>query len=223
MPYDRDEPVEKSRSLVESALNILAYTAHPVATLRTEAFARLHPNELWLSQITTAGFITGFVSGFYLSGRQRGLQFLAENAHRQPKTTKGWYMYHKYKNYEAIYSGTLGGARNGLKFGLIAAAFTVSEQVLEKYVTGGESWMCTTASGVLTGAGFSFSHGFTHSYLRSAVLISGGCGLFIGVLQDVYAMITGYSVKYMNQQREHVELIPSTLINRFRRDKSTAN
>ena len=66
-------------------------------------------------------------------------------------------MYHKYKNYESIYAGTAGGVKNGFKFGLIAAGFTLSEQLMEHYITGGESWACTTASGVLTGTGFALT------------------------------------------------------------------
>ncbi|TPX44263.1 hypothetical protein SeMB42_g04400 [Synchytrium endobioticum] len=208
----KGETIQKSSNWSESVINVLIYSLHPVASTREDAFHRLWPNELWLSQITTAGFITGFCSGFYLAGRHRRLQFLAENAHRQPKTTKGWYMYHKYKNYETIHAGTGGGVRYGIKFGLIAAGFTLSEQIMEKYVAGGESWLCSSASGVWTGVGFALAHGFRGSYLKSAVLISGGCGLFIGVLQDIYATMTGYSAKYANQPRDRVELVPRGLV-----------
>jgi hypothetical protein len=41
------------------------------------------------------------VSGF----RFRGLQFLAENAHRAPRTKGEWYFYHKTKRYQMLAAG----------------------------------------------------------------------------------------------------------------------
>lgn len=53
----------------------------------------------------------GLGLGFYRGGRMASLRFLAENAHRAPKTVKGWYFYNKTKNYRMMY----GGLREGVK------------------------------------------------------------------------------------------------------------
>lgn len=52
----------------------------------------------------------GFASGLLSGAKKSSLQFLAENAHRQPTTLQGWYFYNKTKNYRVA----LGGAKTGL-------------------------------------------------------------------------------------------------------------
>ena len=54
---------------------------------------------------------TGFGLGAVQGGKMAGLRFRAENAHRLPNDTTGWYFYHKAKNYQAMY----GGVKEGLK------------------------------------------------------------------------------------------------------------
>ena len=56
----------------------------------------------------------GMALGFYRGGRMASLRFLAENAHRAPKTIKGWYLYNKTKNYRIMYGGLKGGAKDGV-------------------------------------------------------------------------------------------------------------
>ena len=56
----------------------------------------------------------GMALGFYRGGRMASLQFLAENAHRAPKTIKGWYLYNKTKNYRIMYGGLKGGAKDAV-------------------------------------------------------------------------------------------------------------
>jgi hypothetical protein len=52
--------------------------------------------------------------GFIRGSREAGLQFLAENAHRQPTTVRGWYFYNKTKNYQMIWSGLKMGGRDAV-------------------------------------------------------------------------------------------------------------
>ncbi|KAI7863213.1 hypothetical protein BDF14DRAFT_1845736 [Spinellus fusiger] len=62
--------------------------------------------------LSSVGGFWGFAMGSFLGGRQAGLQYLAENAHRLPTTVQGWYFYHKTKNYRVA----LGGVKRGLRF-----------------------------------------------------------------------------------------------------------
>lgn len=76
-------------------------------------------------------FLTGFGLGSVHGGKMAGLRFRAENAHRLPDTTAGWYLYHKSKNYQATYGGVKEGVRMGLKVGSLVAAYVVAEEALD--------------------------------------------------------------------------------------------
>ena len=56
----------------------------------------------------------GMALGVYRGGRMASLRFLAENAHRAPKTVKGWYFYNKTKNYRMLYGGLKAGAKDAV-------------------------------------------------------------------------------------------------------------
>ncbi|KAF9076403.1 hypothetical protein BDP27DRAFT_1210466 [Rhodocollybia butyracea] len=60
-------------------------------------------------------FIVGSTIGIIRGGRATSLRFLAENAHRPPRTVKGWYFYNKTKNYKVILGGLKGAAKESTK------------------------------------------------------------------------------------------------------------
>ena len=62
-----------------------------------------------------------------------GLRFRAENAHRLPNSTTGWYLYHKSKNYQATYGGVKEGSKMGLRVGSLVAAYVLAEEALDSY------------------------------------------------------------------------------------------
>lgn len=66
---------------------------------------------------TTA--LTGLSLGLMRGGRQASLQYLAENAHRQPRTVEGWYFYKKTKNYRVMWGALKGGGREALRLGAV--------------------------------------------------------------------------------------------------------
>lgn len=65
----------------------------------------------------------GFVSGLLSTSQRVSLQFLAENAHRQPTTLQGWYFYNKTKNYKIALEGVKGGLKTAARLGLWTSAF----------------------------------------------------------------------------------------------------
>lgn len=71
---------------------------------------RINISDPTLLLIPTCAASFGFVSGLLSGAKKSSLQFLAENAHRQPTTLQGWYFYNKTKNYRVA----LGGAKTGL-------------------------------------------------------------------------------------------------------------
>lgn len=85
------------------------------------------------SRVFTCGLIA-FVGGGVLAGYQgskkASLRFRAENSHRFPTTTIGWYLYHKSKNYKCM----LGAIKEGIKGGSRLAGWSGSFFFLEEAV-----------------------------------------------------------------------------------------
>ena len=79
-------------------------------------------------------------------------RYRAENAHRLPTSTTGWYLYHKTKNYHAI----IGGVKDGIKMGLVIAGSAVLflgiEDIVDQ-VRGGTKDVASTlvAGGTVSG------------------------------------------------------------------------
>jgi hypothetical protein len=78
-----------------------------------------------------AAFSTGMIIGSSHGSRKASYQFRAENAHRFPTTSTGWFQYHKTKNYKAIVGGVFDGMRLGTKLGLGATAFCLFEETVD--------------------------------------------------------------------------------------------
>ncbi|KAI9013202.1 hypothetical protein BC832DRAFT_549036 [Gaertneriomyces semiglobifer] len=191
---------------VSSTYNVLAYITALSRKSRAEARAELSAETVWTLQLGMAGAIGGFISGFYLGGRQRSYQFLAENAHRRPQTVGGWYYYHKYKNYEIAHFGFKSGFKYAGRFALISAGFGAAEAVLEQ-VTGKESWVNTVGAGLAASVAFSAANRLTRQYTKYAILFGLGSSLMVGLLQDSYGWVYGESVKY-NRPRSDAFWIP---------------
>jgi len=79
-----------------------------------------------------AAFIVGTAIGLTRGSRLAGLRFRAENAHRPPKTLRGWYFYQKTKNYRMILGGLQEAGKHGSKLGLTAMGWVGAEEALRK-------------------------------------------------------------------------------------------
>lgn len=108
---------------------------------------RKEPIRLYIERdlylIPTALTTTGFAFGILRGARQESLRFLAENAHRAPKTVKGWYLYQKTKNYRVMFAGLKQGGREGLKLGTGGLVWVGFEQASRRVGLG--DWMEMTA------------------------------------------------------------------------------
>jgi hypothetical protein len=63
--------------------------------------------------------------------KKAAYRFRAENAHRFPTTSTGWFQYHKTKNYIAIVGGVKEGMKMGLKLSAGALAFCLFEETVD--------------------------------------------------------------------------------------------
>ena len=94
-------------------------------------------------------FIVGSAIGLVRGGRTASLRFLAEKAHRPPKTVEGWYFYNKTKNYRVMLGGLKGAGMEGCRLGGIALCYVGLESAI------GWSELKEIGAGVGTGAVFS--------------------------------------------------------------------
>lgn len=81
---------------------------------------------LLLIPVCAASF--GFASGLLSGGKKSSLQFLAENAHRQPTTLQGWYFYNKTKNYRVALAAARTGISTAAKLGAWTSAFVAIKE-----------------------------------------------------------------------------------------------
>lgn len=82
-------------------------------------------------------FVVGATIGIVRGGRTTALRFLAENAHRPPRTVRGWYFYNKTKNYRVLLGGMKGAARESGKLVAISTGWVAIEEGLRIL---GEPW-----------------------------------------------------------------------------------
>ncbi|KAL2840461.1 hypothetical protein BJX68DRAFT_186321 [Aspergillus pseudodeflectus] len=78
-----------------------------------------------------SAFSAGMAIGSYYGSKTASYRFRAENAHRFPTTSTGWFQYHKTKNYVAIVGGVKNGMKLGFKLGAGALAFCLFEETVD--------------------------------------------------------------------------------------------
>ena len=117
-------------------------------------------NFTWQKQFITTMATTGFLCGFLIGGRLKGLQFLAENSHKLPRKKIGWFYYHKFKRNEIIHFGMISGLKYSIKFGLIASLFSLTEMLLEIKT---ESILASTGAGLFTALSVAKTCNFTNN------------------------------------------------------------
>ncbi|KAH7105645.1 hypothetical protein BKA62DRAFT_826903 [Auriculariales sp. MPI-PUGE-AT-0066] len=71
----------------------------------------------------------GLSIGLFRGSRKAGLQYLAENAHKAPRTVKGWYEYKKVKNSRMILAGLHQGGKDALKLAALGVLWVTAEEV----------------------------------------------------------------------------------------------
>ena len=101
------------------------------------------------------GFGIGAFLGAAHGGKMAALRFRAENAHRLPTSTKGWYLYHKSKNYHAMLQGLREAGKMGSKIGFWVGGFFYLENMIDMSRGGRKDFLSTTLSGLTVAGTFS--------------------------------------------------------------------
>ena len=154
-------------------------------------------NRLILASIFGSGI--GFILGASHGAKREGLRFRAENAHRLPTSQKGWYFYHKSKNYAAMLGGVKEGARMGLRTGLWVSAFVWLEAAADhnRGYGGQQDFLSTTVAGVTTAALWSAWHRFPAATTVRTGKLGLKLGLGLGLLQDALGYARGREITYI--------------------------
>lgn len=117
---------------------------------------------------TMSALSTGSALGYYYGSKKAGLVFRAENAHRFPTTSTGWFQYHKTKNYISVVGGVKEGAKLGLKLGTGALVFSLFEETVD-YARHDERDFLSTVTAGLSFSGIYSLLGKTSGILRPCV------------------------------------------------------
>ncbi|KAI8807020.1 hypothetical protein BJ742DRAFT_340265 [Cladochytrium replicatum] len=183
--------------------NLSTYVFSRNDATRSAAAADLPPTVRHLTRFFLIAASTGFVVGFAMGSRQRGMQFLAENAHRLPRTKAGWFYYHRHKNYESIRKGGKEAMKYAGVFGTVLTAFAGLECAVDE-VAGRESFLNATVAGVGLAGVFAASRRFSVQYTKYAVRYAVTSSTAMGLLEDGYAIYSGVSIKDSDQKRPQV-------------------
>ncbi|KAF2708044.1 hypothetical protein K504DRAFT_456110 [Pleomassaria siparia CBS 279.74] len=168
-----------------------------------------------LSMMTS--FTCGFTLGNIHAGRLASLRYRAENAHRLPISTPGWYLYHKSKNYYKLRHGIPEGIRTGSWLTLWVGLFFVVEESLDVFrgtwkagrttdhflgvdeldmkdmkrgLGKSRDALSSLVAGVTTGGAWSLWNGFGWSPTSARTMVTGAVvGLGFGLTQDVLMFV----------------------------------
>ena len=112
------------------------------------------PFYIRLPAATTGAFATGLALGLSHGSKIAGLRFRAENSHRFPTTSAGWYLYHKSKNYHMMLGGIKEGMKMGSKIAFWAGSFFLVEESVDR-MRGTKDFLSTVVAGLSISGGFS--------------------------------------------------------------------
>ncbi|EHA24183.1 hypothetical protein AAWM_00542 [Aspergillus awamori] len=81
--------------------------------------------------MSASAWSAGMMIGYMHGSKTASYRFRAENAHRFPDAARGWYQYHKSKNYHAFLQGSSQGMKMGFRLGAGALCFCLLEEVVD--------------------------------------------------------------------------------------------
>lgn len=135
--------------------------------------------------LTTVGLAStfGLFYGIGKGAKLSSLRYLAENAHRLPRTKGTWYFFHKRKNYVVLRDGINYGIVTALKYGGVTALFFGIEAAVDKQREA-LSWVSTTTAAMSTGLIVSGFQGLPWRQLLRSVRNFTIIGALVAVVQD---------------------------------------
>ena len=112
------------------------------------------PFQYRLPAVTIASFVTGAFLGASYGSQTAGFRFRAENAHRLPDTSTGWYLYHKSKNYQKGLGAIKEGLKMGSKVSFWAGSYFAVEEAIDQ-LRGRSDFVSSVVAGLSIAGGFS--------------------------------------------------------------------
>lgn len=148
---------------------------------------------------TAVAFVTGAALGVSHGGKTAGMRFRAENSHRFPTTSTGWYLYHKSKNYHIMLGGIKEALKMGSKIGFWTGSFFIVEEAVDEW-RGTKDFMSTVVAGMTIAAGFSAQPWNVLPLNTAARTIRTGLygGLAFGLAQDALGLARGRRLGYVD-------------------------
>ncbi|MCJ1257748.1 hypothetical protein MMC24_005574 [Lignoscripta atroalba] len=172
--------------------------APPPLSAPTNAPRLSLPFQYRLPTATAGAFFTGMFLGLTHGSQTAGLRFRAENSHRLPKSSTGWYLYHKSKNYHMMLGGVKEGLKMGTKVGFWVGGFFTVEEAIDRARGGRKDFLSTVVAGLSVAGGFSAWNQFpliTAARTAKVGLIS---GLAFGLIQDILSLAKGRRLFYVD-------------------------
>ncbi|KAL5361935.1 hypothetical protein BJX96DRAFT_153109 [Aspergillus floccosus] len=145
-----------------------------------------------------AAFAVGVAIGSSHGSKMTAYRFRAENAHRFPTTSNGWFQYHKSKNYAAVVGGVKEGFKMGFRLGGGALAFCLFEETVDYARNDRRDFLSTVT------AGLSFSGIYSllarHDVYTAARTVKLGLKLSLayGLIQDGLETMKGNRPAYVD-------------------------
>lgn len=139
-----------SRPASETASRTLSYPQKQIHSVFDDGTApRLGisaPIRIPMSMCSAFG--VGITLGASHGSSTAALRYRAENAHRLPTSTVGWYQYHRSKNYKAIVGGVRDGLKLGSKLSAGVLAFCFFEETVDRARHGNRDFLSTVTAGL---------------------------------------------------------------------------
>lgn len=147
----------------------------------------------------TSASIVGFALGASYGGTTSGYRFRAENAHRLPKSQKGWFFYHKTKNYHVAVGAAKEGIKMGLRLGFWTGAFLIAEVAVDglRAPEGKDALGSVVAAAGTAGAWSVWNRLSIHTWARTTK-VGIVAGLGYGLAQDALGAARGRDIGYVN-------------------------
>ncbi|KAJ6261778.1 hypothetical protein Dda_2577 [Drechslerella dactyloides] len=138
----------------------------------------------------TFAFSTIFVATALRRTHTASLQFRAENAHRLPRSQKGWFFYHRSRSYAAMRDGVAAGVKRGSGMAGYVALFVAVEEAVDA-VRGKVDFGGSVVAGGVTGGWFG---------VTTALMLRNGLwyGFLFGAAQDLLVALRGDSVAWID-------------------------
>ncbi|EER43057.1 conserved hypothetical protein [Histoplasma capsulatum var. duboisii H88] len=142
-------------------------------------------------------FTAGMVLGAGHGSTRAAFRYRAENAHRLPTTTMGWYHYHRSKNYKSFVGGVKDGMKMGMKLGAGAFTFCLFEETVDHARHGQQDFLSTVTAGLAFSGLYSLlAHHDAYTAARTAKL-GLKLSLTFGLIQDALAAMKGNRPGYI--------------------------